>query len=135
MCFVDGPGGTGKTYLFNSILEHVRRAGHIALAVATSGTAALLLDGGRTAHSTFKIPLEVHRTSMCNFTPGSDTARLITMASIIVWDEASMISRDLIETVNRSIQDIMCIVNPDLEHVPFGGKAVVFGGNFRQVCI
>ncbi|KAG2212942.1 hypothetical protein INT45_002312, partial [Circinella minor] len=36
--------GTGKTYLFNAILEHVRRAGHIALAVATSGTAALLLD-------------------------------------------------------------------------------------------
>ncbi|KAG2212474.1 hypothetical protein INT45_013811, partial [Circinella minor] len=133
LCFVDGPGGTGKTYLFNAILEHVRRAGHIALAVATSGTAALLLDGGRTAHSTFKIPLEVHQTSMCNFAPGSAIARLISMASIIVWDEASMISRDLIETVNRSVQDIMRVVDPALEHIPFGGKVVVFGGDFRQV--
>ncbi|KAG2212480.1 hypothetical protein INT45_001527 [Circinella minor] len=133
LCFVDSLGGTGKTYLFNSILEHVRRAGHIALAVPTSSIAALLLDGRRTAHSTFKIPLGVHRTSMCNFTPGSDTTRLVTMATIIVLDEASMISRDLIETVNRSVQDIMRTVNPALEHVPFGGKTVVFGGDFRQV--
>ncbi|KAG2227435.1 hypothetical protein INT45_007460 [Circinella minor] len=34
---------------------------------------------------------------------------------------------------NRSIQGTMRIVNPDLEHVPFGGKTVVFGGDFRQV--
>ncbi|KAG2214033.1 hypothetical protein INT45_003163, partial [Circinella minor] len=125
LCFVDGPGGTGKTYLFNAILEHIRWAGHIALAVTTSGTAALLLYGGRTAHSTYKIPLEVHQTSMCNFAPGSATARLISMASIIVWDEASMISRDLIETVNRSVQDIMHVIDPALEHIPFGGKVVV----------
>ena len=72
---------------------------------------------------------------MCNFAPGSAIARLISMASIIVWDEASMISRDLIETVNRSVQDIMRVVDPALEHIPFGGKVVVFGGDFRQVCI
>ena len=131
--FVDGPGGTGKTHLFNSILDHVRRAGHIALAVATSGTAALLLNFGRTAHSTFKIPLNVNETSMCNFAASSNTARLIRSASIIIWDEASMISRDLIQTVNRSIQDIMHTVDPALEYVPFAGKTVIFGGDFRQV--
>ena len=38
--FVDGPGGTGKTYLFNALLMSVRRTGDIALAVASSGTAA-----------------------------------------------------------------------------------------------
>ncbi|KAG2224112.1 hypothetical protein INT45_000127 [Circinella minor] len=87
-----------------------------------------------TAHSTFKIPLKVQRISMCNFTtPGSDTARLISMASINVWDEASMISRDLIETANRTAQDIMHILNFALQHVPSGGKTAVFNGDFLQI--
>ena len=131
--FVNGSGGCGKTYLFNAIMETIRRDGGIAIAVASSGTAALLLDGGRTAHSTFKIPLEVNRISHCSFTPLSETGQLIRMATLIIWDEASMISRDVIETVNRSIQDLMRLEHPALEHVPFGGKVVVFGGDFRQV--
>ncbi|CEP19617.1 hypothetical protein [Parasitella parasitica] len=42
--FVDGPGGTGKTFLFNALLFKIRREGGIALAVASSGTSSLLLD-------------------------------------------------------------------------------------------
>ena len=55
--FIDGPGGTGKTFLYDTLLAHVRGNGGIALAVASSGIAALLLEGGRTAHSRFKIPV------------------------------------------------------------------------------
>lgn len=130
--FVDGPGGTGKTHLFNSILDTVRRAGDVAIAVAISGTASVLLHGGRTAHSTFIIPLKVDGNTYC-ITPRSPTARLLKMAKLIIWDEASMISRHVIETVNRSLQDLMKNVNEELETVPFGGKVVVFGGDFRQV--
>jgi ATP-dependent exoDNAse (exonuclease V) alpha subunit len=131
--FVDGPGGTGKTFLFNALLDSVRRTGSIALAVAHSGTAATLLKGGRTAHSTFKIPIELSSESMCNITPTSDTAELIRQAKIIIWDEASMISRDQIGTVDRTLRDIMKVQNPILERVPLGGKLFVFGGDFRQV--
>jgi len=131
--FVDGPGGTGKTYLFNALLTSTRRSGDIALAVASSGTAALLLDGGRTAHSRFNIPLQVDQHSICRITPRSSTAQLIRMAKLIVWDEASMISRHVFDTVSRSFQDIMKMVDPELEQVPFGGKLIVFGGDFRQV--
>ncbi|PKK61479.1 hypothetical protein RhiirC2_635616, partial [Rhizophagus irregularis] len=46
--FVDGPGGTGKTFLYNTILAKVRSHGEIALPVASSGIAALLIIGGRT---------------------------------------------------------------------------------------
>ncbi|KAG2206894.1 hypothetical protein INT45_011895, partial [Circinella minor] len=63
----------------------------------------------------------------------ANTEEPLLISSIIIWDEASMISRDVIETVNRSTQDIMRSVDPALEDIPFGGKVVVFGGDFRQV--
>ena len=56
--FLDAPGGTGKTFLFNAILEDTRADGKVALAVASSGIAALLLELGRTMHSRFKAPID-----------------------------------------------------------------------------
>ena len=53
--FVNGPGGTRKTFLYRTILATLRKAGHIAIPTATSGIAATLLPGGRTVHSRFKI--------------------------------------------------------------------------------
>ncbi|GMF45630.1 unnamed protein product [Phytophthora fragariaefolia] len=44
--FIDGPGGTGKSTLLRHILAKVRLAGKIAIAVASSGIASLLLMGG-----------------------------------------------------------------------------------------
>jgi hypothetical protein len=43
--FIDGPDGTGKTYIGNLILNVVRSHGDVALAAASSGIAALLLSG------------------------------------------------------------------------------------------
>ncbi|GBO99337.1 hypothetical protein EVAR_91868_1 [Eumeta japonica] len=48
--FLDAPGGTGKTFVI-LILATIRSRCDIALALASSGIAATLLDGGRTAHS------------------------------------------------------------------------------------
>uniref|UniRef100_A0A453IA16 ATP-dependent DNA helicase n=1 Tax=Aegilops tauschii subsp. strangulata TaxID=200361 RepID=A0A453IA16_AEGTS len=45
--FVDGPGGTGKTYLYKALLAKVRAEGKIAVATATSGVAASILPGTR----------------------------------------------------------------------------------------
>ncbi|XP_027083756.2 uncharacterized protein [Coffea arabica] len=56
--FVDGPSGTGKTFLYRALLASLRSQGYVAIAVATSGVAASLLPGGGTAHSRFKIPLD-----------------------------------------------------------------------------
>ena len=35
--FIDGPGGAGKTFLYNCLLAKVRSDGNIALACASSG--------------------------------------------------------------------------------------------------
>ena len=58
------------------------------LCVASSGIAALLLQGGRTAHSTFKIPIPCHESSVCNIKNNSALADLIRSADLIIWDEA-----------------------------------------------
>uniref|UniRef100_A0A8R7RAK5 ATP-dependent DNA helicase n=1 Tax=Triticum urartu TaxID=4572 RepID=A0A8R7RAK5_TRIUA len=57
--FVDGPGGTGKTYLYKALLAKVRSLGKIAIATTASGIAASIMPGGRTAHSRFKIPVKL----------------------------------------------------------------------------
>lgn len=54
--FLDAPGGTGKTFVIRTLLAQIRKNKQIALAVASSGIAATLLPGGRTAHATFKLP-------------------------------------------------------------------------------
>lgn len=46
--FVDGPGGTGKTFLYRGLLAKVRSKGMITLACASSGVAAhYCLEGAR----------------------------------------------------------------------------------------
>jgi hypothetical protein len=126
--FVDGPGGTGKTFLYKALLAKVRGERKIAVATATSGVAASIMPGGRTAHSRFKIPLNTEDGSSCSFSKQSGTAKLLTMASLILWDEATMMKRQAVEALDNSLRDIMGQRNQ-----PFGGKTVVFGGDFRQV--
>jgi len=63
--FIDGLGGTGKTYTKNLILNVVCSCGDIALAVTSSGIAPLLLSGRRTTHSYLKIPIVLDRKSFC----------------------------------------------------------------------
>ncbi|XP_021717143.1 uncharacterized protein LOC110684972 [Chenopodium quinoa] len=52
--FVDGPGGTGKTFLYNALYTEIRQMNKIVLPTATSGIAATNIPSGRTAHSRFK---------------------------------------------------------------------------------
>lgn len=131
--FIDGPAGTGKTFLYSLILAMIRSNHDIALAVAGSGIAALLLQGGRTAHSRFKIPIPTLEDSTCNIRHNTDLAALLIRAKVIVWDEAPASHRYLFETVDRTLKDLMKLVDPDNEYKPFGGKTMVFGGDFRQI--
>jgi hypothetical protein len=82
--FVYGYGGTGKTFLWTTLLNFVRSKGKLALAVASSGIASLLLPGGRTPHSRFKFPLDIHENSMCSIKKNTHLAELIQQTSLIV---------------------------------------------------
>jgi hypothetical protein len=125
--FVDAPGGTGKTFIFNLLLAKVRSEGRIALAVSSSGVAALLLQRGSTAHSRFKVPIDLTSTSTCYFEAGSDVHQLIDLADLIVWDEAPMMHRHSYEALYRTLRKHM---GSDLI---MAGKVFLLGGDFRQV--
>ncbi|XP_074296946.1 uncharacterized protein LOC141627611 [Silene latifolia] len=86
--FVDGPGGTGKTYLYNALYAKVR-----LLVMPKQGSLAALIQA----------------------------------TSLIIWDEASMARKETVEALDHLLRDLC---DPDLV---FGGKLIVFGGDFRQV--
>ncbi|XP_058225285.1 uncharacterized protein LOC131334341 [Rhododendron vialii] len=125
--FLNGGAGTGKTFLYNTIAQKCRALGHIVVTVASSGIASLLLEGGRTAHSTFSIPLDVLENSICEFTKQSIQAELFRETKMIIWDEVPMQHKYCVEAVDRTLRDIRD--NPK----PFGGITVVLGGDFRQI--
>ena len=131
--FVSGYGGTGKTYLWNRIVGYLRAHNKIVLAVASSGVAALLLPGGRTAHSRFKIPCEVEDDMIYDVSRGTMLSELIELTSLVIWDEALMANRKCFEALDRTFRDIEKVKNPQAAHIAFGGKVVVLGGDLRQI--
>ncbi|XP_031095005.1 ATP-dependent DNA helicase PIF1-like [Ipomoea triloba] len=147
MFFVYGYGRTGKTFVWKALSATLRSKGEIALNVASSGIASLLLPGGRTAHSRFAIPISITEDSTCNIRPGTDLAEdstcnirpgtdlaeLIIRARLIIWDEAPMMHKYCFEALDRTMRDLLRFVNPRSAYQTFGGKTVVLGGDFRQI--
>ena len=96
---------------------------------SSSGISALLLHGGRTAHSTFRIPVhDLHSESVCNLPLDSETAEAIRSSSLTVWDESFMQHRHCFEAVDRLYRELC-----GCQQTPFGGKVVMFGGDPRQI--
>ena len=125
--FLHGPGGTGKTYLYNTLYHQLCSQNKIVLCVASSGIAAILLKGGHTAHSCFKIPIPCHESSVCTIPKTSELAELIHATALVIWDEAPMQCCHIMEAVEWTFQDLR-----DCDR-PFGGVSFVFGGDFQQI--
>ncbi|XP_039282843.1 uncharacterized protein LOC120351029 isoform X2 [Nilaparvata lugens] len=126
--FLDAPGGTGKTFLIRLILATVRSKSDIALALASSGIAATLLPGGRTAHSALKLPLnmQIIETPTCNISKASGMGKVLQKCKLIVWDECTMAHKKSLEALDRSLRDLRGNVQP------FGNALILLAGDFRQ---
>ena len=98
------------------------------MGVASSGIAATLLTGGRTAHSLFKLQLNLRHseTPTCNIGKGSGAACVLKECCLIVWDECTMAHKLALEALNRTLQDIRSDSNL------MGGMTVLLAGDFRQ---
>ena len=125
--FLHSAGGGGKTWVCNTIAATVRAEGKIALCSASSAIAALLLDGGRTTHSRFKVKIPCNDKDYCGIKHNTHLAQLIQQTKLIILDEVPMQHHYIIEALDRTLQDITG-QNGKL----FGGITVLFGGDFRQ---
>jgi len=102
--FVDGLGRAGKTFLYGCLLSKVRSTGDIALLMASFGITVLLLEGGCTTRSRFKILVAgLCGSSTCYVPLNSPQAALIRAAHLIVWDEAPMAHKHVFKAVNRML--------------------------------
>ena len=126
MFCVNAAGGTGKTFIVNTLLDAVRGDGFVALATASSGVAAQLLPNGTTIHSRFKVPFDIKSTSTCSFSSNDATGKLMMMAKLIIFDEMTMQYKHVFEYVDRTLRDVTGI------DLTFGGITVVFSGDWRQ---
>nr|GEV56403.1 DNA helicase [Tanacetum cinerariifolium] len=127
LIFIYDHGGIGKTFLWKSLACVLRSEEKIVLAVASSGIASLLLPSERTAHSRFKIALNLHAECICNIKNNSQLVDLLKECDLIIWDEAPMSDRRCFKALNRCLKDIL-----DNPHALFEGKSVLLGGDFRQ---
>jgi len=96
--FLDAPRGTGKTFLISIILAAISSRKDTALAMASSGIAATLLEGLQTAHSALKLPLNIQfmERPTCNITKNSGIGKVLQSCTIIVWDKCTMAHKKII---------------------------------------
>jgi len=109
--FIYAAGGCGKTFLCNTIAAEVRRRGQVALCVASSGIAPLLLNGGRTSHSCFKIPLSIYEDSMAGLKHNSYMFPVLQKTKVIIWDEVPMQHKYNIDAVDQCLRDLLEVSN------------------------
>ena len=136
---IDAPGGTGKTFLLNSVLEGVRKEGKIALATAYTGIAAILLPGGATLHTKMKVPTKAEEiqnpTAYLKCTHAKSGTRKLLEAketSLLIIDEVTMVESNIFLMIDRTLRQRIRGTIEKPHPKPFGGLTVVVSGDWRQ---
>ena len=128
--FFSAPAGTGKTFVLSTIAAYARSKKKICLTAAFSGVAAQLLDGGMTIHKRYGMVGNMPPDAPCKFSNSNAKGKLIKDAQVLLLDEVAMMSKIDLHRIDDSIRDLM---GPGYANIPFGGKVVVMGGDFRQI--
>ncbi len=129
-----GQAGVGKTYILNEFLDHLRDEDCSFALAGSTGVAALNI-GGTTTHRLFGInrasnieEFEKLRTAeyMVGRTHKSRMDDLATV-DVIIIDEVSMIGKSLLELFDFVLR------KANKTEEPFGGKQIIFSGDFLQL--
>jgi len=59
-----------------------------------------------------------------------NVAKLVRKANLIIWDEASLMHHRAFEAVDWTLHDLVQLDDTQATEKNFGGKIVVFGGDF-----
>ncbi|KAJ8885822.1 hypothetical protein PR048_012027 [Dryococelus australis] len=126
--FVDGPGGSEKTFLYSYIIHSLHVDNKIICPVAWTSIASILLAEGSTSHALFKLPVAVKQGSVFDISTQSSDAELLHNCRLMICDEAPMAPKEALHCVHRLVQNVT-----KNDHTKFGGKVLLLGGDFRQV--
>src|SRR4051795_10345155 len=96
--FVTGRAGTGKSTLLNHLSWNSEK--QVAVCAPT-GVAALNV-GGQTIHSLFKLPIGL--IGPAPLVQDRALQRLLSAIDVLIIDEVSMVSADLLDAVDRSLR-------------------------------
>ena len=67
MFYIDGSGGSGKTFLYKTLIYYFISIGKKLLSLAWTGIASILLSWDITSHNVFKLPLDLSNTETVFF--------------------------------------------------------------------
>ncbi|KAI6153109.1 helicase-like protein [Pisolithus tinctorius] len=111
--FVNGRAGRGKTFLVNTICNHLRAISCIVLPTSTSAFATHLYPGRSllplpnilllvTLTTSFQVQVNKNNEMLqWPIQPGTPCMELIRNASLIIWDEAPMANYAILVCVNK----------------------------------
>lgn len=124
---ITGPAGTGKSHAINHLVKNANK--RFAL-TASTGIAATHI-GGSTIHSFCGLTPFTEKyqiAKMINSTEkGIEIKKRVDNTDVIVIDEISMLSPDVIDLMDETLK---CAAESSL---PFGGKQIIMSGDFLQI--
>ena len=97
--FVTGRAGTGKSTLLSYLIENTKKKFAVC---APTGVAALNVSG-QTIHSLFGLPLGLLGTEDVARHLGRRSREVLRSIEMLVIDEISMVSADLLDAMNRML--------------------------------
>ncbi len=126
--FLTGEPGSGKTYLLNSYIDHLRRHGVAVAVTASTGIAATHL-GGQTIHSWSGIGTKkkLSEYELEVLLEKEHLVRRIERTAVLIIDEISMLEADILDSVDQVIRRVR------RRDEPFGGLQIILSGDFFQL--
>lgn len=126
--FLTGSAGTGKTYVLNQFIQHLKDAKVKVAITASTGIAATHIKGS-TIHSWSGIGVKqvLSGRDLANLKKKKYLRDQFSKAKVIIIDEISMLHRQQIDAINQVLQHVTDSIDP------FAGKQVVVCGDFFQL--
>lgn len=128
--FLTGSGGTGKSFVLAKIREELEWSGKKVAITALTGCAALLLGNkAKTLHSWSAIGLgrDSANVYIANIRKSMKSLRRWLSTDVLIVDEVSMMTIELLEKLNKIAQEVR------RSYKPMGGLQVIFVGDFFQL--
>ena len=123
--FVDAPAGYGKTHVANAIAARLRSLRYNICCTATTALAAVLHEGGSTAHKAYGLPVDDSPHIECSLVAQRFWKSKGHYAHL--WDEAPSCHAKNLEAVERMFRQLY-----DSRKLFGGLPLVILLGDFRQ---